>query len=287
MYQKADAGFIDYQQYRFGSGKAVFRGPPEPIAKPYVVFLGAAQTFGRFVELPFPKLLQQRLGMRCVNLGAAGGGPDLFLQDEEILALCAGAEACVLQIMSGRSVSNRFYEVDGRRNAVVKSVSPELREVVAAMERNGRKLFAHDILAKIEQLKDENLTRAVFDEVRSAWVAAYVRLLANIDTHRILFWFSERSPDSRETYSHRRSLMKFPQLVDKEMIEAVRPFSNAYVECVTSAGMPQSLLRNGAPMLFNPSGAPKRDNPYYPSPEMHQVAAEALCEILGKRLTRF
>ena len=288
MYQKADAGFIDYRQYRFGSSKVLVRGPEEPIAKPYIVCLGAAQTFGRFVEQPFPRLLQERLGVRCVNLGAAGGGPDLFLADEEILALCAGAEACVLQVMSGRSINNGYYRVEKRRNAIVASVSPDLRDVAQAMRQERRKLSAHDFLQKVKQQKDPDLAQRVFDEVRRAWIEAYARLLKDIRTHRVLFWFSERPPESREKYTHGGALMKFPQLVDKGMIEAVRLHADDYVECASSDGMPQSLLRNGAPVLFTENGLPRAKNPYYPSPEMHASAAEALAaplrKVLGDRL---
>lgn len=285
MYQKTDAGFIDYQQHRFGSTKSLMRGPLEPIGKPYIVCLGAAQTFGRFVERPFPRLLQERLGVRCVNLGAAGGGPDLFLADKEILALCAGAEACVLQVMSGRSINNAFYSVEQRRNAIIKYFAPELRDVIWDMRQKGRKLMAHDVLLKIRQKKNPQLTQRVFGEVRRAWVEAYWRLLSDIRTYSILFWFSERTPDSKEAYEHQGKWMKFPQMVDKSMIDAVRPRADAYIECISSAGLPQSLLRNGKSVVFTEKGAPKDENPYYPSPEMHALAADALLEPLRKALS--
>ncbi|HTT98049.1 MAG TPA: DUF6473 family protein [Rhizomicrobium sp.] len=284
MYQEPDAPYIDYRQYRFGARRIVVRGPEEPVTQPYIVCLGAAQTFGRFVDIPYPQLLQERLRVRCINLGVAGGGPELFLADEDVLALCAGAKACVLQVMSGRSVSNAFYQVEPRRNAIITSFSDELKNVIADLRRKKKKLFAHDVLVKISETQDEAVTKRVFDDVRRAWIDTTLQLLERISTHRILFWFSEREPGAGDTYLHGHVLMKYPQLVDRDMIRSVRHQADDYVACVASAGMPQSLLRDGSPVLFRPNGAPRLENTYYPSPEMHEAAADALSEPLRRVL---
>nr|WP_253276904.1 DUF6473 family protein [Ruegeria sp. 6PALISEP08] len=41
--------------------KLWFRGPPGELGKPYVACLGGEETFGRFVEHPFPAELGKRL----------------------------------------------------------------------------------------------------------------------------------------------------------------------------------------------------------------------------------
>ena len=70
---------------------------------------GAAQTFGRFVERPFPTLLAERLGLPALNLGAGGAGPRHFDRPEYLDALNR-AEAVVLQVLSGRSASCSLFD---------------------------------------------------------------------------------------------------------------------------------------------------------------------------------
>ncbi|MEA5400866.1 hypothetical protein VB734_12530 [Synechococcus sp. BA-124 BA4] len=52
------------------------------------------------------------------------------------------------------------------------------------------------------------------------------------------------------------------------MLEMIRPFADAFVACSGQEGMPQPLV--------NSKGVIVDYNRYYPSPEMHQQAAEKL-----------
>jgi hypothetical protein len=76
------------------------------------------------------------------------------------------------------------------------------------------------------------------------------------------------------------SIGVFPQLVNRSMVEQIKKYSDFYVECATNVGMPQ--------IFVDSQGNFVRKNSYYPSPEMHQRAAELLypvCEsILNARL---
>ena len=73
-----------------------------------------------------------------------------------------------------------------------------------------------------------------------------------------------------------KSKLKYPHYVDQAMLDAVTPFVDKVVYCISSEGMPQSLLVDGEAVLQSPFGMPVRENRYYPSPEMHQQAAEVL-----------
>ena len=75
-------------------------------------------------------------------------------------------------------------------------------------------------------------------------------------------------------------LNTFPQLLDREVVDRVRPEVTACRECTCSDGMPQRLWAASAPI----DGAVLRDgwlwNEYYPSPEAHVAAAAQLLPVL-------
>ncbi len=110
FYQNLDrAGGFDYQLQSVPElGDRIYRGPPVDLARPFIAFVGAAQTFGRFVEAPFPAILSERLGLQALNLGVGGAGPRHFLAPR-YLAVLNKAEAVVLQVLSGRSASNSMF----------------------------------------------------------------------------------------------------------------------------------------------------------------------------------
>jgi hypothetical protein len=94
-------------------------------------------------------------------------------------------------------------------------------------------------------------------------------------------------------------------MVNASMVKRVRPHADRYVECVTSRGCPQPLISRftGEPVTVDlktdrKQGALEqgaegplysgiwRANRYYPSPEMHVDAADALettCQQLLKK----
>src|SRR5687767_7648017 len=90
-YQQLDRRLFDYDlQSLAGIPDKAFRGPAVDLSRPYVACIGAAQTFGRFCERPFPALLADRLGIQFLNLGVGGASPRLF-DVPEFLELANGA----------------------------------------------------------------------------------------------------------------------------------------------------------------------------------------------------
>ena len=71
-------------------------------------------------------------------------------------------------------------------------------------------------------------------------------------------------------------------MVQPWMVEEVKPLSNDYVEVVSSKGLPQLLTSRSShrpvtiTMRADLGGGKKAYNNYYPSPQMHQVAFDAL-----------
>ena len=147
---------------------------------------------------------------------------------------------------------------------------------------------------------DPGFLRKLIEENSRAYVEKMVQLLNRISVPKILFWFSERAPNDYRFPSQKQleelkfsrtmrgrlyakvlyklgmwerrpkpSLLgKFPHLVTEPMLEMIRPFADAFMACSSQTGLPQPLQ--------NSQGVTVSYNRYYPSPEMHQQAADRL-----------
>ncbi|HLQ19378.1 MAG TPA: DUF6473 family protein, partial [Tabrizicola sp.] len=112
----AEAGALDYFPCRYGASKALFRGPQRDLSLPYVAMLGGSATFGKYVERPYPALVEAALGRPVANLGGLNAGPDFYLTDPAALDVAARAQVAVVQVTGAEALSNPFYTVHSRRN---------------------------------------------------------------------------------------------------------------------------------------------------------------------------
>jgi LPS sulfotransferase NodH len=267
FYQDLDRpGGFDYQLHSLPElGEREFRGPPVATNKPYLAFIGAAQTFGRFVQHPFPTLLAERLELPALNLGVGGAGPRHF-DKPRYLKLLNGAEAVVVQVMSGRSASSSLFD------------NSATGRLFGSTPLAGAPVRAEEFLQRAAQTLSPQDFARVIEEMRADYVASFIALLEKITSPRILLWLSKRAPDYSEDYANAPQGVfgDFPQLVNARMIAEIAARCDAYVECVSSAGLPQPLWRSDRAV----DGAGLRGdalvNRYYPSPEMHRQAADLL-----------
>lgn len=275
-YQNSDRRIIDYRQIILG-GEA-FRGPlPDRMySDEKLAFAGAAQTFGRFVRVPFPTMLGSVFNLDVLNLGYAGVGASFYLSRPYLLHQLSMSKAVVIQVMSGRSTANSVFDAPGGRNTLVR--------------RSDRRSMT-DGPAYRWLLETEGAAKAiaVIRETQERWVEETRTLAAAIQTRKILFWFSPRGTDFTPTGDSVSSLMgEFPHLVSTEMIDSVRDRFDDYVECVSQRGLPNRLIDRftGEAVEVNFAGSRRTENRYYPSPEMHLDATHALEEPLRKVLAR-
>jgi Sulfotransferase family/Domain of unknown function (DUF6473) len=282
-YQERDHEIVDYEMFLLpGTGRRL-RGPAPKRITPgeYFTCLGAAQTFGCFCEKPYPALLSDRLNLPVLNLGLAGVGPRFFLQPRgaPLLEYVNEGKFAVVQVMSGRSEDNSLFESGGREYLTRRSNGQRIAATLAYGE-----LLAQDV----EKLK------SIAEETRANWIESFSTLLQAIEVPTILFWFSKRSPDYEEGYSDLRAFFgEFPQLVNSTMMECIRPLSDEYAQCISARGSPQRLISRftGEPVAafayMSAEGPVEEEfNTYYPSPEMHEDAAEALLEACRKYAAR-
>lgn len=284
-YADTDDEVVDYQIYcldaelidRQTDTALLLRGPrPQSLGKAqYFVCIGAAQTFGRFCERPYPTLLQERLGVSVLNLGRGGAGPSFFsISDLRLLHYINNARFVIIQIMSGRSESNSLFESRGL--GYYTRVS------------DGTGIGCDEAFKELLLTRDKVFIKKIVHETRENWLISFKCLLEAIKVPKILFWFSTRRPHYKEEYlSIPKLFSEFPQLVNSLMVRHLKNYADAYVECVSSRGLPQILTSRftGYPTTIQDAwGGAWTENWYYPSPEMHLDGADALERVCKKYL---
>lgn len=282
-YQERDREIVDYRMYRDKETGLWLRGPePERLEEDrYIACIGGAQTFGCFCDNPFARLLQDSLNLPVVNYGIGGAGPSFFLRHEKVFGILNKAACTIVQVMSGRSESNSAFDTGGLAYITRRS--------------DGRRMgarAAYQSLLRQKIIFGRKELKRIIAETRENWIRNYRSLFERIEAPAVLFWFAKRAPDYREHYIHVSTLLgKFPHLVNRDMLEAIRRGADDYVHCVTDRGIPQRLISRftGKPAKVDP-GRPRKDlkgrhwthNVYYPSPEMHEDAAELLAPVCKK-----
>ena len=294
-YQERDWEIVNYQQYHLDNTEFYLRGPqPQSLEKnKYFICIGAAQTFGCFCQNPYPQLLSQKFNLPVLNLGLGGAGPYFFLNQMDLFSkYINNAKFAVIQVMSGRSESNSLFDSGGMEYLTKIS--------------DGSKIRAGNAWEELLRENNKNYVKKIVAETRANWVNNYIKLLELIKIPKILFWFSIRKPSYMEIYlckqfadlpalfgkSSANALFgKFPQLVDLEMIDQIKNYSDEYIECISRKGFPQLLISRftGTPTTINPGNAGKglegslwKYNKYYPSPEMHIDATNLLEKVCQK-----
>jgi len=282
-YQEKDYEVIDYQLYKNEEiANYVLRGPAPswPLKKgEYAVCLGAAQTFGRFVEKPFSMLLEESLSIPVVNLGAPGAGPKFFNRKKNLIDFINNAKFVIVQIMPGRSVGNSLYETKvGGEVLLRKADSQQIAASMAWKEI-------------IENHDTETIQRLV-RETRNNWYNAMKYLLESIHVPKIALWISHRPPKYQETYKNVAGLFGggSPQLINQRLIDKILPLVDEYVESVGNEGLPQKLYSRFTGEEVTIKG--RKDlgsktlqyNYYYASPEMHVNAFHKLLPACAKVL---
>ncbi|MBL9073772.1 DUF6473 family protein [Tabrizicola sp.] len=218
----AGAGALDYSPCRYGASKAVFRGPLRDLSWPYVAMLGGSATFGKYVDRPFPALVEQTLGRQVVNLGGLNAGPDFYLTDSAALAVAAGACAAVVQLTGAEALSNPFYSVHSRRNDRFLAATPALRALFPQVDFTEIHFTRH--LLQVLRRADAGAFDQVELALRQNWLAKMRLLLAGLPARRVLLWLADSPPPDRAD-----SLDRAPLFIDRAMLEALRPEVTAIV----------------------------------------------------------
>ncbi|MBV7407936.1 DUF6473 family protein [Maritimibacter sp. DP1N21-5] len=221
---------VDYMPCRYGKSKLLFRGPKRKLEPPYVAVLGGTETYGKFVELPYPELTEGVLDMPVVNLGCINAGIDVFTNDRTVIDICSKADATVIQLTGAQNMSNRFYAVHPRRNDRFLRASNLLKTIYRDVDFTEFHFTRH-LLSTLRTASADKFAM-VEQELKEAWVARMKTLIARIDSRVVLLWLAGHSPDLPVTDTAHGA---DPLFVDRDMIDAIRPYVEDVVEVVVTA----------------------------------------------------
>ncbi len=266
-------GALDYMPCRYGASKMQFRGPKKELEAPYAAFFGATETYGRFIETPFPELLATRLGHTCVNLGCVNGGVDIYTHETELLNIASRARVTVVQVMGAHNLSNRFYSVHPRRNDRFIGPSALMKTLFRDVDFTDF-AFTRHLMTTLQAHSPERF-ELVINELRAAWIARMRLLLQRIDGPRILLWLADHAPEDARI--GKPGYCNDPLYVDRAMLEALDDCNEGLVEVVfTPSDWPEA--RQG--MVFSELEKPAAMET--PGPEVHLAATDALMPVLER-----
>lgn len=228
-YEHPGAGALDYLPCRYGQSKLLFRGPQRSLEGTFCAFLGGTETYGKFVERPFPALLESDMGVPMVNLGYQNAGVDLYLNEPVLLEACAQAKVTVIQLPGAQNMTNRYYSVHPRRNDRFLHAAQILQTVYREVDFTDFHFTRH-MLKTLKTLSPEKYV-LVERELREAWVARMRQLLQQIEGPTVLLWLGNCQAEG----TAQDSLGPDPLFLDRHMVEAITPFATELIEVNPSA----------------------------------------------------
>ncbi|EEW24875.1 DUF6473 family protein [Rhodobacter ferrooxidans] len=265
-------GALDYYPCRYGKSKLLFRGPGRDLDKDYVAVLGGTETYGKFVPVPYPALVERDTGLRLVNLGCVNAGLDAYVQEPAVLDIVGRAAVTVVQIVGAQNASNRFYSVHPRRNDRFLWASPLLRQTFPEVDFTEFHFTRH-LLRTLHAVSAERFA-AVAEELRAVWLARMTLLLDHIPGKTVLLWIGDHAPPAAAN-----DLDRDPMLIDAAMIGAVRAYASDYLEVVPSPDARASGLTG---MAYTPLEQPAALG--VPGPAVHAEVADKLAVVLQRML---
>ncbi|MGV8988617.1 MAG: DUF6473 family protein [Cypionkella sp.] len=273
-YALQSEGVLDYFPCHYGASNLPFRGPRRSLKRPYVVYLGGNETYGKFIPDPFPDLVEEEINFGSVNLGYSNAGPDLYLYEAGLLDVAATAEAVVVQIMGAANLSNRYYTVHPRRNDRFLGPTPLLKSLFRDVDFT-EFTFTRHLLHTLHAQSAERF-EVLADELRSTWMSRMKMLLSRLPQRTLLLWVADQPPPQ---IARRANLDHDPLLIDAEMLAAIRPLARYYIEAVAR---PENRSAGLSGMAFSASEAQAAAS--VPGPDVHRDIAKLLVQTLEAAL---
>jgi hypothetical protein len=260
---------LSYAPCRYGNSRIFFRGPRRPLDGRYVAFVGSTETYGRFVDRPFPALLEEMTGQACVNLGCVNASIEAFVNEPAVWAACHDAALNVVQVMGAQNLSNRFYTVHPRRNDRFIRASTVLQALFPEVDFAEYCFTRHMLQALFEQ--DAARFAIVRTELQMAWAARMSRFLADIGPRTLLLWFSDNLPSDTPWEQRNDPFAGEPLFVTRTMIDTLRPKVRGVVMVQPSARS-RGMGTDG--MVFSPAQRMAAEG--LPNSQAHAEVADAL-----------
>ena len=228
-YERLGESALDYYPCRYGASKLLFRGPRRQIEGAYCAVLGGTETYGKFIENPYPALVEAETGVAMVNFGCVNAGADVYVNDPAVIQACIGARVTVIQVTGAHNTSNRFYAVHPRRNDRFLGATPLLRSMYRQVDFTEFSFNRH-MLGVLQHHSRERFA-LIAAELRQSWVDRMKLLIGRLPQQSILLWMAETPPPIGPVLD----LQREPLLIDAQMIAALEPLVTHVVQVTPSA----------------------------------------------------
>jgi Domain of unknown function (DUF6473) len=273
-YERLGDSALDYFPCRYGTSKLLFRGPRRKLEGAYCAVLGGTETYGKFIAQPYPALVEAATGITMVNFGCVNAGTDVYVNDPAVIEACVKARVTVVQVTGAHNTSNRFYAVHPRRNDRFLRASTLLKAIYREVDFTEFHFTRH-MLSALLTLSPERFA-VVAEELQAAWVARMKLLLGKTEGQTVVLWMSNHTPEEADEIG---GLGQDPVLVNRDMIEAIRPYATDVVEVVSSIKARTSGLEGKVYSTLEEPAAQET-----PGPLMHEEVAAALMPVVERML---
>lgn len=238
---------LSYAPCRYGTSRILFRGPKRPLDGKYITFVGGTETYGRFIQNPFPDLVEESLGDVCVNLGMINASVDAYANEPSLVDICRESSLNIVQVMGAQNMSNRFYTVHPRRNDRFLKASTVLHAIYPDVDFSDF-CFTRHMLSTLYARSPDRF-EIVRMELEAAWQGRMTGFLREIGKHTFLLWFAGHLPSDGRWDSRSNPFSADPLFVSRRMIDSLRPLVRGVVMAQPSARA-QGAGTGG--MIFSP-----------------------------------
>lgn len=238
---------LSYAPCRYGTSRILFRGPKRPLDGKYIAFVGGTETYGRFIEAPFPALVEVAVGEICVNLGMINASVDAYANEPAMLDICRESSLNIVQVMGAQNMSNRFYTVHPRRNDRFLRASTVLSAIYPDVDFSDF-CFTRHMLSTLYARSPDRF-EIVRMELESAWQGRMTAFLREIGKHTFLLWFAGHLPSDGRWDSRSNPFQADPLFVTRKMIDSLRPLVRGVVMAQPS---PRAMGTGTEGMVFSP-----------------------------------
>ncbi|MCC7320988.1 MAG: hypothetical protein IT542_08430 [Rubellimicrobium sp.] len=269
-----DAG-LDYAPCQYPGSRLYFRGPERDLSRPHVAFLGGTETYGKFIEQPFPALVEKATGRQAVNLGVPNASIDALMSDTGLHDIAREAEVRVVQVLGAQAMSNRFYTVHPRRNDRFVRASTVLAALFPEVDFTEICFVGH-LLGTLWQISPERF-QILREELQTAWTARMRSYLTALGPATFLLWFAAQLPSDVPWEDRADPLRIEPAFVTRKMLDSLRPLVRGVIMATPS---PRAVAGGTAGMVFTPLQESAANAQL--SPAAHEEAAQAIAAALNQ-----
>ncbi len=271
-YERLGRSPLAYLPCGYPGSRLKFRGPRRKLEGQYAAFLGGTDTYGKFIQQPFPALIEARTGVKCVNFGWPNAGVDVYLNDIGVLMAAANAGVTVLQVPCVTNMTNRFYTVHPRRNDRFLEASGALRAIYGEVDFTEFHFVRH-MLQYLQRVSEERFA-TVIKGIQVSWLSRMQLLLHKLDGKVILLWMSARAP---EDHADQIPFEYDPIGVTKEMLDALRPKVDRLIEVTASDEIMAEGTKGMRFSVFEESAAQE-----VLGPGLHNQVADVLAPLVAE-----